>query len=111
MRRAWIAGGSRLFEPSRSFAGGGRGQLAPQRTAGLPPTAEYAHEYEYGGRLAQGQASRSTACAARTSLSDRRVYSLTYSYSKGNPLMPVFGFPSQLAILPGSVTACMSERT
>jgi hypothetical protein len=103
MRRAWIAGGSRLFEPSRSFAGGGRGQLAPQRTAGLPPTAEYAHEYEYGGRFDR--------FAARTSLSDRCAYNRTYSYSNGRPLMPVFGLPSQLAILPGSVTGCIRERT
>ena len=49
--------------------------------------------------------------AERTGLSDRRVYSRTYSYSNGNPLMPVFGFPSQFAILPGSVTGCIRERT
>lgn len=49
--------------------------------------------------------------AERTALSDRRVYNLTYSYSNGRPLMPVFGLPSQFAILPGSVTGCISERT
>lgn len=38
-------------------------------------------------------------------------YSRTYSYSKGRPLIPALGLPSQFAILPGSVTGCMSERT
>ncbi len=39
------------------------------------------------------------------------VYSLTYSYSNGSPLIPDLGLPSQFAILPGSVTGCISERT
>ncbi len=39
------------------------------------------------------------------------AYSLTYSYSKGSPLIPDFGLPSQFAIFPGSVTGCISERT
>ncbi len=71
-------------------------------------------EYEYGDRFDR--------FAERTSLSDREpqrlgclrdrpVYNRTYSYSNGRPLMPVFGLPSQFAILPGSVTGCMSERT
>ena len=39
------------------------------------------------------------------------AYNLTYSYSKGSPLMPDLGLPIQFAIFPGSVTACITERT
>jgi len=35
----------------------------------------------------------------------------TYSYSNDWPLMPVLGGATQLAILPGSKTGCMSEAT
>jgi hypothetical protein len=50
------------------------------------------------------QRGRGTApAAARRAYAPRR----TYSNSPGRPLMPLAGGATQLAILPGSVTACM----
>ena len=42
---------------------------------------------------------------------DSEIQSLTYSKSKGFPLMPEFGGAIQLASLPGSVTGCIKLFT